>query len=324
MWKLSKSKTEIIRFTVLMVVILSFAPLAATKYAGEIFQFGKGVRNLALGSTGLTNINSNSLAWWNPALLEYKNENNLEFMHAEEFSGLLQYDSFSAIWGDGRKFGIMLTRIAINDIPLTVLENDSLAASNDNRPYAYDWINNSDLVVNFGFYQKMGKFTIGFAPKIAYRSLAKESGFGFGADLAISSNPLNNLAFAIQVRDFFTTRIFWGNGTDEAVVPGTNLEASYGFIFPVFSLPMRFYLRSEMLFEGREEAATLAIDPLSIDMHAGLETYITSYFHLLMGYNIDHPATGFALDYRNFGLLYSFELEPELDNSHRFALNWSF
>jgi len=306
------------------LLMLLITPLAATKYAGEIFHYGMGVRNLALGSTGLTNLKSHSVAWWNPALLKYKTTNNFEFMHAEEYKGLLQYDTFSGIWGKDKKFSIVLTRIGINDIPLTTLENDSLDIGNDNRPYAYDYVNNSDLVAYFGFYQQVGSFTLGFTPKIAYRSLANESGFGFGADLAIVTDPTKNLVFAAQIRDFFTTRIFWNNGTDEAVVPNANLEASYGFIFPLKQIPMRFYLRPEILFEGRDEAATVSFDPVSIDFHAGLDTNISQYFDFLMGYDIDHLTTGLAIKYQQFGLSYCFEMEPELENSHRIAISWSY
>ncbi|MDP8210630.1 MAG: hypothetical protein RAO94_03060 [Candidatus Stygibacter australis] len=319
--KLSCTSRKVI-FAALLLLLIT--PLAATKYAGEIFHYGMGVRNLALGSTGLTNLDSHSIAWWNPALLQFKTENSMEIMHAEEFEGLLQYDTFSAIWGKDKKFSIVLSRIGINDIPLTALENDSLAIGNDNRPYAYDYVNNSDLVAYFGFYQQAGSLTLGFTPKIAYRSLADESGFGFGADLAIVTDPTKKLVLAAQIRDFFTTRIFWNNGTDEAVVPNANLEASYGFDFPFNQISMRFYLRPEILFEGREEAATISFDPVSIDLHAGLESHINQHFDFLLGYDIDHLTAGLALKYQQFGLSYCFEMEPELDNSHRIALNWSY
>jgi len=320
----SKNSCFLRKIILAVFILLLLAPLSATKYAGEIFHFGMGVRNLALGSTGLTNLNSHTVAWWNPALLKYKTSNSMEFMHAEEYEGLLQYDTFSSIWGNETKFSIVLSRIGINDVPLTALENDSLAIGNDNRPYAYEYVNNSDIVAYFGFYQNIGSFTLGFTPKIAYRSLAKESGWGFGADLTIGSDPSKKLVLAAQLRDFFTTRILWNNGTDEVVVPSSNLEASYGFNFPSTQIPLRFYLRTEILFEGREEAATFSFDPVSLDFHTGLEARLHHNFDLLLGYDIDHLTTGLALKYQQFGLTYCFELETELDNSHRIAINWSY
>ncbi|MCF7920301.1 MAG: hypothetical protein K9N06_10365 [Candidatus Cloacimonetes bacterium] len=323
MWNLFKNRMSKRTMTVLLLLCLAL-PSFATKYAGEIFHYGAGVRNLALGGTGLTNLNSTSLAWWNPALLQYATENRLEIMHAEEFEGLLKYDSFAAIWGAEKKFGLSLARIAINDIPLTKLENDSLAISNENRPYAYDNVTNSDLVAFFGFYQQIGSFTVGFSPKLAFRKLADETGFGFGADLAIVKEFSSDLMLAVQVRDFFTTRIFWSNGTDETVVPGTNLELSYGYRFPLLKTPARTYLRSEIFFEGREEAATVSFDPVSLDFHTGTEITLNKNLDFLAGYDVDHFTAGLAIKYQQFELLYAFALQPELENSHRLALNWKF
>jgi hypothetical protein len=150
------------------------------------------------------------------------------------------------------------------------------------------------------------------------------SGWGFGADLTISSDPTKKLVLAAQLRDFFTTRILWNNGTDEVVVPSSNLEASYGFNFPSTKIPLRLYCRTEILFEGREEAATFSFDPVSLDFHTGLEARLHHNFDLLLGYDIDHLTTGLALKYQQFGLTYCFELETELDNSHRIAINWSY
>jgi hypothetical protein len=296
----------------------------STKYAGEIFHYGMGVRNLALGGTGLTNQKSTCLAWWNPALLQYVTENRLEIMHGEEFEGLLKYDSFAAIWGNEKKFALSISRIAINDIPLTALENDSLAIGNDNRPYAYDNVTNSDLVAFFGFYQKIGRFNVGFTPKLAYRKLADETAFGFGADLAIVTELTEKLMLAAQVRDFFTTQIFWSNGTNELVIPGSNLELSYASNMPLINKFMTTYLRSEVFFEGREEAATVSFDPVSIDFHAGVEIELNDKIDLLLGYDVDHFTSGLAVKYRQFEMLYAFALQTELENSHRLALNWRF
>ena len=313
-------KTKWITLLILFIII----PLSADKYAGEIFHFPMGVRNLALGSTGHTNINSSSIAWWNPALLPYVEDNSIEIMHAEEYAGLLKYDCISGIWGRRSKFALVISRIAIDDIPLTVLEDETQEPGEDNQPYAYKYVNNSDLIAYFGFFQNIKSVFLGFTPKLAWRNLADETGFGFGADISISSNPTKDLIFAAQIRDFFTTSIFWSNDTKESVSPNANLESSYGFLFFNHKFPMRIFLRTEFLFEDRDEAATFSLNILSLDIHAGLETSFSKHFDLLFGYDVDHFTTGIALKYENAGLLYSFELESELDNSHRIAVTWSF
>lgn len=319
MLKSSKSK-----WLLLILIVSLSVPVSAAKYAGEIFHYGMGVRNLALGGTGLTNSRSTSLAWWNPALLENVQDNKLEVMHAEDYEGLLKYDNFSAIWGKYKKLAVSLSRIAINDIPLTKLENDSLDISNDNRPYAYDYVTNSDLVLFLGFNHKIRNYSFGFTPKLAYRKLANENAFGFGADVSFFKEIKPELLLALQIRDFFTTSVFWSNGTSESVYPSSNIELSYGCLMPFLKIYARSFLRTEIFFEGREEAATVSVAPASADFHAGMQIDVAKNLEILAGFDVDHFTCGFAGSYRKFQLIYAFALETELDNSHRVALNWSF
>jgi hypothetical protein len=295
--------------------------LDAEKYAGEIFQMGAGVRNFALGNCGLTDINSPALAYWNAALLNEVSGQELALMHAEEYSGLLTYDTFSAVWGKEYKLAAVLTRIGIDDIPLTKLTDPDEPLSAENRPYKYKSVNNSDLVLYLGFSRKFGKYRLGFTPKFAYRNLAEESGFGFGADVSTYFN-LGNFLLAVKLRDFFSTQILWSNGTHEIVNPSLDMEANYGFQFPLIARQSTFYLRFEMFAEGRQEAAVIAISPLSIDPHLGLEIDLHEYVDLLFGFDVRNLTTGISARYNNWKLNYGFELDTELENSHRISIGY--
>lgn len=295
--------------------------LEADKYAGEIFQMGAGVRNFALGNCGLTDIHTPALAYWNAALLQEVTGQELALMHAEEYSGLLTYDTFSAIWGKKHKLAVVITRIGIDDIPLTKLTDPSEPLSAENRPYKYKSVNNSDLVLYLGISRLFGKYRIGFTPKLAYRNLAEESGFGFGADVS-TYFKLKDFLLAIKLRDFFTTQILWGNGTHEIVNPSLDMEANYGFQFPFIARESTFYLRLEMFTEGRQEAAVMALSPLSLDPHLGLEINLHEYVDLLLGYDIRNLTTGISARYKNWKLNYGFELDTELENSHRISVGY--
>lgn len=323
MWNLNK-RFSAVKTALLALLLCAAAPAFADKYAGEIFHFGSGIRNLALGNTGLTNLNSASIAWWNPALLAEIENSKLELMHAEEYSGLLKYDSFSAVWAKKKKFALTISRIAINDIPLTALEDEDLPIGNDNRPYAYDNVNNSDLVAFFGFCQHTSFAEIGFTPKIAWRSLAQETAFGFGADISFIKRINQNILLAAQIRDFFTTRIIWSNGTDEYVLPNANIELNYNYSLPIPYSHAAAYLRTEIFFEGRDEAAAVSLDPLSADFHCGVEYFLNSNLTFLLGYSLESPSCGISLSYNQFELVYAFALQTQLDNSHRIALSWTF
>lgn len=318
-------KSRLVPVIIVLTSLLLFVlpvNLSAAKYAGEIFRMGAGVRNFALGNTGLTDYNSASLAYWNPALLS-KTEggtSSFELMHSEEFMGLVSYDTFSAVWGDKSRYSLVLSRIGINNIPLTKLPNPDEPISTDNRPYKYKSVNNSDYILYFGFYRKLGDYVIGFTPKIAYRYLAEKSGYGFGADISTFRELGESVIIAIKLRDFFSTQIFWSNGSHEIVNPALDLEMSYSFTAPLIGSRARLIAGTDIIAEGRQEAATNHLGYLSFDYRAGIEIPIPDYVSLYAGYDVNNLTTGLSVYISQFQVNYSFKYNTELDNSHRVSI----
>ena len=309
-----------IKLIILSIFLLGTIHLSATKYAGEIFRMGSGVRNFALGNCGISDVDAYGLAYWNPALIAKTEGNKFELMHAEEYMGLLTYDTFSAIWN--KQFSVVITRIGIDDIPLTKVPNDTLEVGFDNRPYKYKSVNNSDFVVYLGFYRKIGNYHIGLTPKFAYRHLAEENGFGFGADISSFYEFLDNLLIAFKIRDFFSTQILWGNGTHEIVNPGFDLESNYKFLMPLINLNSQVLAGTEIHTDGRKETATIAAGFLSFDFHFGLEVNLHKNADVYFGYDVDNFTTGLSLKIKNkWKINYSFEQDSEdLENSHRISI----
>ncbi|MDO9577375.1 MAG: hypothetical protein Q7J16_05780 [Candidatus Cloacimonadales bacterium] len=307
---------------ILLVIIVAVSfNLFATKYAGEIFRMGAGVRNFALGNSGVSDVNAIGLAYWNAALLHFAKDTKFELMHAEEYAGLLKYDTASAIWGKENKISVVITRIGIDDIPLTKLVNPDDPLSSSNRPYKYKSVNNSDLVAYVGISRKIGKYILGLTPKFAYRNLAEENGFGFGADIS-TYFEFNKLCLGIKLRDFFTTQILWGNGTHEIVNPGIDVEANYPFIFPVLLTESRIFLGSEMYTEGRDTAATLGLGFLSMDFHLGCEIMMHRAVNVYLGYDVRDFTAGLTLNLNAWQINYAFENDTELENSHRLSIGY--
>jgi hypothetical protein len=305
----------------LISVLILIVPLSATKYAGEIFQMRAGVRNFAMGGCGVADHKSFALAYWNPSLLKLVEENRFELMHAEEYMGLLKYDTVSAIWGTKTKMSLVLTRIGINDIPLTKLQDPNEPVSYSNRPYKYKSVNNSDYVLYFGFPRRLAGINFGFTVKAAYRHLAEENGFGFGADLSAYHNFTDRFMIAARLRDFFTTQILWGNGTHEIVYPGLDLEGNYRLSIPYIN-EIEFLMGLEIYSESREEASLVAVGPLSFDIHGGFEMNVHPKITLYTGYDIDNLTAGLSIKFKNWLINYSFEQVPELENSHRISVGF--
>ncbi|MCB5230596.1 MAG: hypothetical protein WCX83_02730 [Candidatus Cloacimonas sp.] len=296
--------------------------LHADKYAGEITRFGLGVRNTALGNTGLTDVNSPALAYWNAALLAESvgSTSDFELFHSEEFSGLVTYDSFLATWGKKDRYSLILMRIGIDDIPLTRLPDPDAEPSVDNQPYKYKTVNNSDYLAYFGFYRKLSSYVIGITPKVLYRNLANTNGYGFGADVSTYLKVTNNALFALKVRDFFSTQIFWANGTREMILPSIDTEFSYSFPTPIINTTSRIILGVDLYLEGRILSSTNNFGVVSTDYHFGLELPMPEYLTLYLGYDVKDFTSGLTLYLGQFQINYGFKHNTELDNSHRVSI----
>ncbi len=298
----------------IITIALTIAQLSADKYAGEIFRMGAGVENYALGNTGLTNSNTAALAYWNPAFLSVSQSNNFEIMHAEEYEGLLQYDIIAATFGN--KVSVVLTRIGIDDIPLTAWNEDT------NRPYIYKNVNNSDLALFVGFQRNILGLNVGFTPKFAYRNVAEESAFGFGLDLSSYYTLSEDWLVAFKLRDAFSTPILWSNDTTESVLPSMDLETAYSFQYPILNRTGKFIAATSIYTESRDEAATQSFGIFSTDYNLGLSTKIHPNADFLLGYDVDTFTTGLKLSYKNWFVNYAFKHNTELKNSHRISMEF--
>jgi hypothetical protein len=310
-------------FLTFLLILLTVINLFATKYAGEIFRMGAGVRNFALGNIGVSDTRMAGAAYWNASLLNEISENRIELMHAEEYAGLLNYDTAAAVWGKENKISLVITRIGIDNIPITKLEDPNGSLSSSNRPYKYKSVNNSDLVIYAGIFRQLGSFVLGIAPKFAYRNLAEETGFGFGADISTYFKYHNGI-IGLKLHDFFTSQILWSNGTHEIIVPGLDAEANYNFLIPVLKRYGTFYWGTDIYAESRDTAATLTLGALSMDFHLGFDLEVSKAVNLLFGYDVNNITTGLGIHFSNWQINYAFENDTELENSHRVSLGYNF
>ncbi|MFO7660000.1 MAG: hypothetical protein R6V77_03720 [Candidatus Cloacimonadaceae bacterium] len=299
--------------------------LSADKYAGEIFQMSPGVANQAMGNTGYTNAEAISAAWWNPALLALKGDKGIELMHAEQFEGLMQFNHISAILGSEHRLGLVITHIGIDDIAITGLENDSLPPSATNPPQVLKRVNNNDLMAYFGIATSTrDNLHIGVTPKLAYRSLAEKTGFGFGADLGMLWQMSSKLRLGAVAKDFFTTQIFWENGTNESVYPSAHVELGFETKVSSKAIPVIIRLGAETLTESRKEAATLDAGIFSADFHAGIAVLPIPQIKLMAGYDIDSITAGLGIYLKKLAVEYAIKpgSKDDLGTSQRISAGW--
>jgi len=301
---------------IIALCFLAISGLWADKYAGEIFRIDPGVRNNALGGCGITDTETFAPAFWNPALMALNSDTKFELMHAEEFMGLLKYDTISGVVNN---VSFTLLRIAIDNVPVTrkITQEDSL--SNSNRPYIHDSYTNADYLVYVGLMRKIGSLNFGFTPKVVYRQLAEESGYGFGLDLSTFIQPREWVLIGARLRDAVTTQVYWKNGTLDTVYPGLDLESRFHLSLPWIFKDTNVFTGIETYTESREVAATTSFGFLSLDYHAGLEIVLNENLSIYGGYNIADISAGFTMTISQLKLNYNFEQNTELDNSHRFS-----
>lgn len=330
----------------ILLMLICTASLGGTRYAGDIFQIAPGVRNQAMGGTGLTKSSSLAAGWWNPALITYTTgvSRGAELMYSEHFEGLMRQNQASLILGNpgkeiaraqlsldtgsggrvtvvpdpngnvvvtepGSFYSIIVNHLSINRIKLTQLEDPTDSLSNDNRPEIWKTIGNNDVI----FYGAIGRtinasMSLGIAPKLAYRSLAEHSGYAFGADLGFLYSK-RGFRFGANLRDFFSSQVLWENGTYENVLPNLDLETSYRFWFGNVETPkvLDIALRSQVFADDRSEEGSINAGPISADLHAGLSFRPIYPLAIMAGYDVDAFTAGLGIDYHGMGLNYAFK-----------------
>ncbi|MCK9309091.1 MAG: hypothetical protein M0P99_02325 [Candidatus Cloacimonetes bacterium] len=287
-----------------LAILLLALPLSATKYAGEIFAVSPGVLSTAMGGTGLTYADTYSAAWWNPALLGLKPSAGAELMRSQHFEGLLNQNQLSIVLPTENPTAIIINHLAIDDVKLTKLEYPDLPISNDNRPIVWKTVTNQDFIVYGAIARQLNPSVFyGFAPKLAYRNLASNSGYAFGADLGLLWQFTAKGKIGLNLRDFFATPIMWQGSKTEYVSPSLDLEAGYDFA-PLAHIPLHLAVRSEMYSDDR--SGSLEMGALSADFHAGMAIQPIPALRVLAGYDVDTVTAGIAVTHRRFGLNYAF------------------
>ena len=294
---------------ILLLAWLALLPLMATSYAGEIFRLAPGVQNQAMGSTGLSYHGSLASGWWNPALLATGPDSGAELMRAEHFEGLLQQNQLSLSLGGKTRTAINITHLAIDKVKLTRLENSADTLSNSNRPIVWKTVTNQDFIITASFARSLsGSTSLGISPKLAYRDLAGNSGYGFGADLGFLWNSGKGFLAAANLRDFFSTQVLWENGTHEVAIPSLDLETAYQMKLFRSDMPLRIALRGEFYAEDRGEASNLQMGPVTADLHAGVMLQPISSLIVMGGYDYDAITAGLGIRWNSLGLDYAFKV----------------
>ncbi len=334
---------------ILPKVIFAFG----TKYAGSFLKNGIGVREMNLGGAVVSNPQSVSAAYWNPAVLAENLQLSGQFMHTEEFAGVLNLDQFSIAIPPCRKyaFGMIFLRSGVDNIPLTenaLLDfgNDGLGPEDQGYPgpdsdgsegnNQFDPGERIDFgkVGTFGASENAFIFSIatkhsskiyfGGSAKTLYKNLYTNKALGIGFDIGLLYLPSKNYRVGLSISDIITTFLFWDDGEKETILPSLQIGNSYKYIFTPLHLTFIPSFDLDLEFQGKQNSTTFNPTFISIRTQFGLETLIKDKIFLRLGkdgLNGKHMGLGIKTNVGNID--YGFALGGRyetLGNSHRIGL----
>jgi len=337
----SKIKRSNFSVTIIVgiVVMMGMCPARALgdKYAGAFLKIGMGVREMSLGGSLIANPGTASAVYWNPAALAMNPELSGEFMHTEEFAGVLNLDYValalpgSADWSYG--FGFF--RSGVDGIPDTrsaLIDENGNGELDPGERLDFGKIGTfgaSENALFFAMARPMNsRLNIGGTVKTLYKSLGITNAWGIGFDLAAQYQLLPELYLGAILRDATTTFLYYPDGDNEFIVPSLQLGAAYS-LSPAF-LPVVFRpsFGLDINMEGETNQSDLNLGFISAGVRLGLEMQIKEHILLRIGRdNMGSAHLGFGLNTPLGRLDYGLALGgsyAELGQSHRIGLTLHF
>ena len=271
-----------------LVLLLTGAAHAASRYAGEFLGLGAGARSAALGSAYVALADDATAGYWNAAGLSALSGRQVHLTHAEHFSGLIQRD-FVAVARPGRLLhgmALSLVRMGIGDIHFTELPDPLQPPSTDNRPLIASTEQSADYALYLSGSRRLGaRLSLGLSAKAIYRQVASINAYGFGLDLGVRYQLSHQIALAANVRDATTTPIVWNTDSTDRIQPSLLLGVAY-------AIPIAEGQTTALLATRSGGDASTATD--DVPLNAGLE-YRHRYIALRAGLEEGRQSFGLGL-----------------------------
>jgi len=268
--------SKLIQIALLICVITTSASAFGDKYAGEFLKIGMGVREMSLGGSVVAAPRAAAAVYWNPAYLVKNSVLSGQFMHTEEFGGVLNLDYVSLAFPSRSEYayGISFFRLGVDNIP-------------DTRSALIDDNGNGQL--DPGEHLDFGKIgTFGASENALFVAIARQM------------NPrlyLGSLQVGAIVRDVTTTFLYYPDGDNEFIPPSVQLGGVYTFALSAIPIVFRPSVGLDMIFEGRTNQSDLSLGFISSGFRLGLELQVKKFILLRTGRdNLGNMHVGFGLE----------------------------
>jgi len=305
--------------------------VVVSKYGGEFLRTGVGARPLGMGGAHVAVAEDVTAIYWNPAGLVSMRTLQIHGMHAERFSGIINWDfvGVGLPLQDHIALGFGFFRLGVDGIPFTELRNPSREIGEiyiddsgrrvQNDVYASKYVDDSEMAFVFSFAKSSSdKFSFGGNVKVIRKSAGEYGAWGLGFDVGILLNPYRSLSIGLVLLDATSTLVAWNGGQREVIVPHLKM----GMAYPVQIASFRFLpvLDVQMGFENRGSATQVALGRVGLDFCGGLEVDFRERLAMRVGTDRGHFTAGVGLRVSALNIDYGFLNHFDLGNTHRISV----
>lgn len=183
------------------------------KYGNEFLSIGVGARAHGMGASQSAHAFGGNAGYWNPAgIVNMRSNFEVNFMHAEWFGGISQYDYFSLATslGEEKKSALALSviRMAVDDIPNTFNLIQPDGTINTDLIQSFSAADYAGLI-SYSRRMKAEGLRLGVNAKIIYRTLGQFSNaWGFGLDAGLQYDS-GHWRLGLMARDLTSTFTAW-------------------------------------------------------------------------------------------------------------------
>jgi len=272
---------------------------------------------MSLGGAYVASVGDVLSGYYNPAGLSFLGQPQATFMHSETFGSLLNHDYLAyarPMGNEGQRaaFALSLYRVGGGGISITTVDQTG-------RFRVLREENHADYVGYLSYGRELAQvLSLGITSKLVYRDIVDESALGIGLDIGALYRPASWAALGINLQDVPSTLLSYTTGAKQRVNPmakiGARLSGERG------SFAASLFADADIAFEGRDYAAQIAVGPISLDSHLGIEAVYKDKISARAGSNIGNLTLGAGLRFNRFAVDIAMRDHSDLENTFLVSL----
>ncbi len=302
--RLSKRKFKVFLFFIPYFLFSILCIYGSEKSSCDFLKIGVGARNIAMGETGVTSSDTNSV-YWNPAGLALIQKPEITFMYQKHFQDI--YYNFLAGAYPG-KIGTLSAGIYY--LTIDKFQGYDGDGNETEKLYSYDFL--STILYSKTFFKD--KLSLGIGLKHIQEQLAKKHTSTFAFDSGViyyMPTEYGELRTGLSIHNIFGKIKFF---EETFSIPG------------ILRFGIRYNLNFNEIYKFEFTIETSLFGKENFNFGSGIECLVKDIFALRIGYITKYTGfrAGIGFVFSNFIFDYSYSPYGELGISHRFSTTIKF